>query len=39
MTYLYHTHQLGLGVITFMITEVRDGVQSMVLPIGNGLYD
>jgi len=47
---LYHTHQvcyrgsskvmeLGLGVITYMIIEVKDGVQSMVLPIGNGLYD
>ena len=50
MTYLYHTQQmcyrgsskvmeLGLGVITFMIREVRDRVQSVVLPIGTGLYD
>ena len=50
MTYLYHTHQvcyrgsskvmeLSLVVITFMIREVRDGVQSMVLLFGTGLYD
>jgi len=50
MTYLYHTHQvcyrgsskvmeLSLVVITFMIRVIRDGVQSMVHPIENGVYD
>ena len=31
--------ELSLVVITFMIREVRDGVQSMVLLFGTGLYD